>query len=67
MPHPRRQPLLFTIFVIFFFLLHFPLLSIANRPFTLGGIPGLYWYIFGTWLLMIGLLGILLERKRFKR
>ncbi len=37
----------------------YPLLSIANRPVIIHGIPLLFWYVMGTWLL--GILLVLLN------
>ena len=62
----QRTSLLIAIFVAAFLVLQYPLITIANRATSVRGIPFLYLYIFVVWLLMIGLLGILLEHKRFR-
>ncbi len=43
-------------------LLIYPLLSIANVPRRVGGIPALYAYVFGVWVVLIGLTAWLVER-----
>ncbi|MEO0333185.1 MAG: hypothetical protein AAF223_16120 [Bacteroidota bacterium] len=66
MQQPSLKSALLILFAVFAFLLQFPLISIANQEHMISNIPQLYLYIFGTWLLMIVLLGILLERNRLK-
>ncbi len=56
-PHNMKEKLkeqkLLIIFILFFLLLNFPLLSISNVVAIVAGIPSLYLYIFSVWLLMI--------------
>ena len=43
-------------------LLIYPVLSIANVPRRVGGIPALYAYVFGGWMVLIALSAWLVER-----
>ncbi len=43
-------------------LLIYPLLSIANVPRRVGGIPALYAYVFGGWVVLIAGSAWLVER-----
>ena len=47
--------------VLFFILLNEPVISIANRPVLVGGIPLLYVYVTCLWLLMIGAVAYVLH------
>ncbi|ADY50856.1 hypothetical protein Pedsa_0271 [Pseudopedobacter saltans DSM 12145] len=49
--------------IIFSVLLTFPVLSISNRSIFIGGIPLLYIYLFGVWLLLI--IALFLFSKRY--
>lgn len=40
---------LWLLFVAVALLLNFPVLAIANRDATVGGVPVLYLYLFGVW------------------
>jgi hypothetical protein len=51
-------PRLAFLFVAGAFLLSFPILAIFNRPILLGGIPILYLYLFGVWI--VGIVGVFL-------
>ena len=64
--HAKRTSFLVAVFVVSFLVLQYPLITLANRRASVQGIPVLYLYIFAVWLLIIVLLGILLEDKRFK-
>ncbi|WKN43050.1 hypothetical protein [Tunicatimonas pelagia] len=66
MQQPTLKSALLIIFTVFLLLLQYPLISIANQRATVLDIPQLYLYIFGTWVLMTVLLGILLENNRLK-
>lgn len=45
-------------------LLNYPLLAIFARPADLGGIPLLYGYAFGAWIVLIALMAWLVESRR---
>lgn len=53
MKEKLKEQKLLIIFILFFLLLNFPLLSISNIPVIVVGIPSLYLYVFAIWLLMI--------------
>jgi len=48
--------------IIFLVLLAFPMLSIFNRLIFINGIPLLYIYLFGVWLLLIVVLFLFSKR-----
>lgn len=50
--------------VLFMLLLNIPILTIANRPERVLGIPVLYLYVFTVWGVLIGSLGWLIHRTR---
>lgn len=50
------KELLSACFGLFAALLVWPLLSIANRPVLLGGVPALVLYLFGVWVMIVGVL-----------
>jgi hypothetical protein len=43
-------------FVVFLALLVWPLLSVANRPVLVAGVPLLVAYLFGVWAAMVAVL-----------
>lgn len=47
---------------IFFLLLNYPLLSLVNDPRRVLGVPVLYGYLLGIWLLFIVILYLVVER-----
>ncbi len=51
-----KRDLLAACFVLFTALLVWPLLSIANRAGTVGGIPALVLYLFGVWAAIVAVL-----------
>ncbi|MBI3635514.1 MAG: hypothetical protein HY216_04745 [Candidatus Rokubacteria bacterium] len=51
-----KKELLAACFVLFTGLLVWPLLSIANRAATVGGIPTLVLYLFGMWAAIVAVL-----------
>lgn len=53
---------LVLLFVVSALLLNFPVLDIFNRGRTLGGVPSLYLYLFGVWIVGIAAV-FLLARK----
>ncbi len=64
MQRPTLKTALLIIFTVFILLLQFPLISIANQEIHIANTPLLYFYIFVTWILMIGLMAVVLERRR---
>lgn len=50
------KELLWACFGLFAALLVWPLLSITNRPVLLGGVPALVLYLFGVWVMIVGVL-----------
>ncbi len=54
---------LFLMFCLGLLLYNYPLLSIFSIEVSPGGFPLLYLYIFGTWLLIIVLVGLMVERR----
>ena len=53
-----------AIFGVGCILLNYPILSLFIRPRVIAGIPLLYAYVFGAWALLIGLLALVIERRR---
>jgi len=51
----------------FFLLISFPLLSIANKPKTIGGIPLLFVYFMTVWFLVIVALFLVVELRKKKK
>ena len=52
----RVKDLLAACFVLFTALLVWPLLTIANRPRLIAGVPALILYLFGVWAVIVGVL-----------
>jgi hypothetical protein len=52
----RAKDLLAACLVLFAALLVWPLLSIANRPVLVAGVPALVLYLFGVWTLLVAVL-----------
>jgi hypothetical protein len=52
----RVKDLLAVCFVLFTLLLAWPLLTIANRPVLIAGVPALVLYLFGVWAAIVGVL-----------
>ncbi|HEU4371191.1 MAG TPA: hypothetical protein VFV05_23470 [Methylomirabilota bacterium] len=52
----RVKDLLAACFVLFTLLLAWPLLTIANRPVLIAGVPALVLYLFGVWAVIVGVL-----------
>jgi hypothetical protein len=57
-------PRLVAVFLLGTVLLNYPILAIFTLPVEVAGIPLLYGYVFGAWLLLIGLLAWTLEGRR---
>jgi hypothetical protein len=52
----RAKDLLAVCFVLFTALLVWPLLTIANRPVLILGVPALVLYLFGVWAVIVAVL-----------
>lgn len=61
-PNVKSQRLV-TLFLLGNLLFNYPLLALFNRPDTIFGIPVLYAYVFGAWILLIVLLAAVVERR----
>lgn len=61
-PNIKSQRLV-TLFLLGNLLFNYPLLALFNRPDTIFGIPLLYAYVFGAWILLIILLAAVVERR----
>ena len=53
----RAKALLMACFVLFTALLVWPLLTIANRPVLIAGVPALVLYLFVVWAAIVAVLG----------
>jgi hypothetical protein len=53
-----------ALFVLGCVLLNYPVLSLFARPVDLAGIPLLYAYVFGVWLLLIAGMALVIGRRR---
>jgi hypothetical protein len=62
MPEPIKGQRLVALFLLGCVLFNYPLLSLFSQNGILGGIPILYIYIFTTWLALIGLMALVIER-----
>ena len=56
-------PRLVAVFLLGSVLLNYPILAIFTLPVEVAGIPLLYTYAFGAWLLLIGLMAMVIERR----
>jgi hypothetical protein len=57
-------PRLAAVFLLGGVLLNYPILAIFTRPEAVAGIPLLYGYVFGAWLLLIGIMAWVVEKRR---
>jgi hypothetical protein len=55
---------LVAIFLMGGALLNFPILFLFAQPSEVAGFPLLYVYVFGVWVLLIGLMALVIERPR---
>ncbi|HET9596093.1 MAG TPA: hypothetical protein VFP65_10955 [Anaeromyxobacteraceae bacterium] len=53
-----------ALFVLGCVLLNYPVLSLFSRPVEVAGIPLLYAYLFGVWLVLIGGMALVIGRRR---
>lgn len=65
---PDKQVLkLFLLGILAMFLFNFPLISLPGKPVLLWGIPRLYVYIFGIWVLLLIVVFVIVREKPRKR
>lgn len=57
-------PRLVAVFLLGGVLLNWPILAIFTRAERVAGIPLLYGYAFGAWILLIGLMAWIVESRR---
>ena len=57
-----RTKRLIGLFLLGYLLFNYPLISLVNIPELIGGIPVLYAYIFGVWVVMILLVALISSR-----
>jgi hypothetical protein len=60
----KLRELLSACFVLFAALLVWPLLTIANRPVLVAGVPALVLYLFAVWAAIVALLAWVSHRSR---
>jgi len=60
----KASELLAACFVLFGALLLWPLLTIANRPVLIAGVPALVLYLFGLWFAIVAVLVVVAARHR---
>lgn len=61
--NPSRGPRLLGLFALGALLFNYPLLALFNVNGQLFGVPALYAYLFGAWLLLIILLARVVDRR----
>lgn len=59
----RAKDLLAACFILFTLLLVWPVLSIANRPVLILGVPALVLYLFGVWGVVVAVLAWAARRR----
>jgi hypothetical protein len=60
----KARELLAACFLFFGALLLWPLLTIANRPVLIGGVPALVLYLFAVWAAIVVVLVVAAVRRR---
>ena len=58
-----RNKRLIGLFMLGYLLFNYPLISLVNLPALVAGIPLLYAYIFGAWVLIIFLVALISSSK----
>ncbi len=53
-----------ALFLLGCVLFNYPLIALFNQPLRLFGIPLLYLYVFVAWALLIGLMALVIERRK---
>lgn len=61
-PNAKGQRLA-ALFLLGNILFNYPLLALFNQPATVAGVPLLYVYVFGAWILLIALLAFAVEKR----
>lgn len=56
-----RGQRLAAVFLLGCILLNYPVLFLFDRPLDVFGVPLLYCYILGAWILLIGLIAVIAE------
>lgn len=56
---------LVVLFLLGWLLFNFPLLTLFSRSLAIWGIPLLHLYLFGAWLLLIGMVALITARVPF--
>jgi hypothetical protein len=62
-PNELRGQRLAALFLLGCLLFNYPLLQLFVRDGVIFGVPLLYWYVFGAWTALIGLMALVVERK----
>jgi hypothetical protein len=60
----KARELLAACFCLFGALLLWPLLTMANRPVLIGGVPALVVYLFAVWAAIVAVLVVAAVRRR---
>ena len=55
---------LVAVFLLGCVLFNYPLIALFNKPGEVFDIPLLYFYLFGAWALLIGLMALTIERRK---
>jgi hypothetical protein len=58
----RSGQRLVAIFLMGVVLLNYPILSLFSRPTDVVGVPLLYAYVFGAWVILVALMAWVIER-----
>jgi hypothetical protein len=53
-----------AVFLLGCVLFNYPLIALFNKPGEVFDIPFLYFYLFGAWALLIGLMAMIIERRK---
>ncbi len=53
-----------AVFLLGCVLFNYPVIALFNKPVEIAGIPLLYFFLFGAWALLIGLMAWAIERGR---
>ena len=53
-----------AVFLLGCVLFNYPLIALFNKPSEIFDIPLLYFYLFGAWALLIGLMAWAIERRK---
>jgi len=60
----KAREILAACFIFFGALLLWPLLTIANHPVLIGGVPALVLYLFAVWTAIVAILVVAAVRRR---